>query len=368
MTLSPSDRSQTAMLPTESSSSMAALRFTAADYALLCRQLKTLIQAGMTIVEAVEALAVTTSRIEASELSQALGQQLRQGLSLSIALERLPNVPAVLVAAVRAGERTSNLVEALDDYLQFDVMVSQLKTKVISAAIYPLLVTALGLGISLFLLIVVMPNFSRMYTSLRSGATGATATVVELSRWINTYQQEVMLTTAVLVGVLVTWAWQQGSLARTLQLLEVIPWIKRKADDFRLAMMYQALALLLKGGFPMVNALSVASQSSLSPDLGDALNQAKAAIERGAPIAPALHDAGLCDGIGKRLMAAAERNGDFHRAAQAVSHIYSERFMVFIERLTRIVEPVLLLAVALLVGTIVVMMYLPVFEIATQLR
>ena len=67
-------------------------------------------------------------------------------------------------------------------------------------------------------------------------------------------------------------------------------------------------------------------------------------------------------------MAAAERNGDFYLAADTVSRLHGERFELFVERMTRIVEPVLLLAVALMVGTIVVMMYLPVFDMATRLR
>ncbi len=343
-------------------------RYSAQDFALLCRELKTLVQAGMTVVEAMDALASTSRGTGAAGLSQQLHRRLAEGLSLSAALESLQAAPSVLVAAIRSGERTSNLIEALDDYLQFDVMVSSLKSKVISASIYPLLVTALGIGISLFLLIVVMPNFSRMYTSLRGAPSGSTAYVIQISQWMNIYQTEMMLTVLSVSLLLGYWLWGAGSLQKLLAILERMPWVRNKADDFRLAMMYQALGLLLKGGYPMVAALGVAAQSSLSPQLQRALVSSRQKIEQGLPIAHSLFDAGLCDDIGKRLLAAAERNGEFYRAAQAVSHIYGERFAIFVERLTRIIEPALLLTVALLVGTIVVMMYLPVFEIATQLR
>jgi general secretion pathway protein F len=342
--------------------------FVTADYVLLSRQLKTLLQAGMTVVEAVETLASTRQGLEASRLSQALYAQLQLGLTFSAALESTQQAPAVLVAAVRAGERTSNLVEALDDYLRFDTMVSTLRSKVISASVYPALVTVLGLGISLFLLIVVMPNFSRMYTSLRGEAGGFTNGVIQLSRWLSIYQTEVILTVLIVGAFGLLKLTQRNAWADLMQGLERWPWVKSKANDFRLAMMYQALALLLKGGYPIVTALTVAAQSSLSRELNAGLEQAKERIARGSPIAPVLYEAGLCDDISKRLLAAAERNGDFYRAAEAVAHVHSERFTIFVERLTRIVEPVLLLAVALLVGTIVVMMYLPIFEIATQLR
>lgn len=353
-------RTQNPTIPTK--------RYSGQDFALLCRELKTLVQAGMTVVEALDALAVTTSRGGEASLSQQLHSRLAQGLSFSKALESLPESPSVLVAAIRSGERTSNLLEALDDYLEFDLMVSNLRSKVISASIYPLLVISLGIGISMFLLIVVMPNFSRMYSSLRGTPSGSTAFVIQTSQWMNVYQSEMILT--VLCGLVLfgLWFFGAGSLQRRLAMVELVPWVRKKADNFRLAMMYQALGLLLKGGYPMVGALGVAAQSSLSPQMQRALLNSSQKIEQGLPIARSLFEAGLCDEIGQRLLAAAERNGEFYRAAQAVSNIYAERFAIFVERLTRIIEPALLLAAALLVGTIVVMMYLPVFEIATQLR
>lgn len=120
--------------------------------------------------------------------------------------------------------------------------------------------------------------------------------------------------------------------------------------------------------YPMTEALAVASRSALDARLTAALGEAWARIEQGGAVAQSLADARLCDEVGRRLMAAAERNGDFHLAADVVSRMHGERFELFVERLTRIVEPVLLMAVALMVGSIVVMMYLPVFDMATRLR
>lgn len=101
--------------------------------------------------------------------------------------------------------------------------------------------------------------------------------------------------------------------------------------------------------------------------LQSALQDAKRRIERGESVSTAMAGHGLCDEVGRRLMAAAERNGDFYVVADALSLMHSQRFELFIERLTRVVEPVLLLGVALMVGAIVIMMYMPVFDMATQL-
>lgn len=339
------------------------------QFPVFCREVRTLIHAGMTVVEAVDTLSAR-ERLEGRNdgISAALLMRLEQGQSLSTSLSELPNTPAVLIAAVRAGERTSNLVEALDDYLRFNSLVEQLRTKVISASIYPALVTTLGLAISLFLLLVVMPNFAGMYENLRGASTGTTALTIEISQFIGK-NRSLVFTVMLIIAVALAYGIFSGHAKRLIvQASRSIPWIQRRIEDFQLAMMYQALALLLKGGYPMTDAMAVASQSALSLDLKSALAQALGQIERGGLVSQALAEARLCDEVGRRLMAAAERNGDFYLAADVVSRLHGERFELFVERTTRIVEPLLLLAVALMVGTIVVMMYLPVFDMATSLR
>lgn len=339
------------------------------QFSVFCREVRTLISAGMTVVEAVDTLS-TRERLEGRNegISAALLLRLQQGQSLSTSLSELPNTPPVLIAAVRAGERTSNLVEALDDYLRFNNLVEQLRTKVISASIYPALVSSLGLAISLFLLLVVMPNFAGMYENLRGTSTGSTALTIEISQFIGKHRAFVLTSMLAIAAALIYGVVSGHAKRLIVQASRSIPWIHRRIEDFQLAMMYQALALLLKGGYPMTDAMAVASQSALSLDLKNALAQALGQIERGGLVSQALSEARLCDEVGRRLMAAAERNGDFHLAADVVSRLHGERFELFVERTTRIVEPLLLLAVALMVGTIVVMMYLPVFDMATSLR
>ncbi len=338
-------------------------------FPLFCREIRTLILAGMTIVEAVETLSAKAKLEGASDdLSAGLLTGLQKGQSLSTAMAALPDAPVVLLAAVRAGERTSNLVEALDDYLKYDTLVAQLRGKLISAAIYPGMVTSLGGAISLFLLMVVMPNFAQMYDNLRGPVTGATTLVIGVSKFMSQHRAEALLVLFGATILVISWV-RSGGLKRALiRLSNSNAWLRSRLEDFELAMMYQALALLLKGGYPMTESMLVAARSALSPRLQGALNGARAEVERGGSVSQALAGAKLCDEVGRRLMAAAERNGDFYVAAEVVSRLHSARFELFVERLTRIVEPVLLLGVALMVGGIVIAMYLPVFNIAAQLH
>ena len=339
------------------------------SYPLFCRELRTLTQAGMSVVEAVDTLAARENLANNSNtLPQSLLAQLQQGKSLSGSLSELSQSPPVLIAAVRAGERTSNLSEALNDYLRFDALVEQLKRKVISASIYPALVSSLGFAISAFLLVVVMPNFARMYQNLRGGTTGTPAVIITISNFVNKYQFEVILGLIFATAWFFWWAISGRARQFGMNMINLVPYVRYKIDDFYLAMMYQTLALLLKGGYPMTEAISVAGQSALSIEIKASLIQSLHKIEQGALVSQSLSDAKLCDEVGRRLMAAAERNGAFHVAADVVSNMHRERFELFVERMTRIIEPVLLLLVALMVGTIVVMMYLPIFDMTTRVR
>jgi general secretion pathway protein F len=169
-------------------------------YALFCREVRTLVRAGMTVVEAVDTLSSRergTGRQQG--LPAALLTKLQQGQALSAAMESMNDAPTVLVAAVRAGERTSNLAEALDDYLRFDELVEGLRRKVISAAIYPALVTALGLGISVFLLLVVLPSFAQMYQNLRGNA-GAAGFMISFSTTVSKHKASTWCALALLTA------------------------------------------------------------------------------------------------------------------------------------------------------------------------
>ena len=192
--------------------------------------------------------------------------------------------------------------------------------------------------------------------------------MIALAQWVSAHQAATLSGVALVLLALAWWVWSGAARRHVLRLAMQVSWVRVRVEDFQLAMLYQALALMLKGGYPMTEALQVASRSALDARLTLALQQALQRIEQGGAVAQALADARLCDEVGRRLMAAAERNGDFHLAADVVSRLHRERFELFVERLTRIVEPVLLMAVALMVGGIVVMMYLPVFDMATRLR
>jgi general secretion pathway protein F len=334
------------------------------DIAWWCRELETLLRAGMTAVEAIETLAAGQHDVQRDRVHADLLRALREGASLSRAMRAAGVFPQVLVAGVTASERTSTLADALRDYLRYDDMLQRLRRQAVSAALYPAMVVGLGAAVSVFLLLYVIPRFTRMYDGLHGRLSPATEAVLWLSSLLRDLWPLALVLLAAGAAVCVA-AWRSGRLAAWAEsLLEAVGPLRRQWDHFRLAKLYQSLALLFRGGYTFDEALLVCREIRLGARIESGIALAREHIARGKPASAAMAAAGLTELTTQRLLAVGERTGSFEAVLQTIADRHAQVFSTFVERATRIVEPVLLLAVALVVGGLVVMMYMPIFDIA----
>ena len=337
------------------------------DVAWWCRELATLLRAGMSAVEAIETLQLQTTRA-GGEIQVRLLTSLHEGQSLSQAMQAAGGFPQVLVASVLASERTSRLADALDDFLRYDQQLKSLRRQLVSAAVYPAVVVAVGSLIALFLLAFVMPRFARMYGTFR----GELSPLTRLMLWSSgalTHSLPAVIVGLLLTLLLLRWAFANGR-GRQLgvRVLSAFPPTRRALQDFARAKLFQALMLTLRGGYPLVDALRVCERLGLASGMETALAGVREDIERGQPASAALSRAKLIDPVGQRLLVVGERSGQFEQVLQTLADRHAEAFATFIQRATRLVEPLLLLVVAVMVGGIVIMMYMPIFDIANGLH
>lgn len=345
-----------------------AIASAALDVAWWCRELRTLLTAGMTVVEAIETLNEQALGHARAQVNSALVARLREGRALSAAMQATAAFPAVLVAGVKASERTSSLIEALDDYLRYHEMLERLRKQVVSAAIYPAVVVGLGIAIALFLLLFVVPRFSQMYADLRGPMSFTTKTLVGLSHALNAHGAAVAALLAALIALAI-YGWRAGHAGRAFgRLVHRISPLQRQIDEFRLAKLYHSMALMFRGGYSLDDALEQCAELGLGDRMRDGVHGAKLALARGSRVSAAFSGAGLTDSVTQRLLAVGERTGNFDRVLQTIAERHAAKFTTFVERATRVVEPLLLLVVALVVGGIVVAMYMPVFDMASSIR
>lgn len=338
------------------------------DVAWWCRELRTLLKAGMTAVEAVETLHAQSIGTDREAVHAKLLRALGQGQALSRAMQSVGTFPDVLVASVAASERTSTLVTALDDYLRYDEMLQRLRRQATSAAIYPAVVIGLGALIAVFLLLYVVPKFSRMYGDSVAHLSGGTQAILWFSAFVREWMPAVLAALAGGVAAAVL-AWRSGWWAAlAARVTDEVGPLRRQIDQYRLAKLYQSLALMFRGGYTLDEAMQVCEGLRLGARIGSGLALARREISRGRAVSTALSAGGLTDTVGQRLLAVGERTGGFDAVLQTIADRHAQAFATFVERATRLVEPVLLLGVALMVGGIVVMMYMPIFDIANTIR
>lgn len=340
----------------------------ALDLSWWCREMVTLLRAGMTVVEAVETMQIQSAGSTQEELQARLLQGLQQGKALSAAMSDCQIFPRVLVASVIACERTGRLIEALDDFISYQDQLKALQKKSVSAAIYPAMVVTIGMAILLFLLMYVLPRFSKLFDSFQGEISGTTRLLLNISQFMAHQTPLFLFGVVVLCGVVVV-SWRRGGLlAALVRVVQWFPWTKAAVGDFNRAKLYQALGLTLKGGYPLSEAMAVCESLGLSQELTVMVKQARASIEQGHAASLAFSSAGIADPVALRLLHVGERGGQFVVVLQSLAERHAEKFTTFIQRLTTFVEPLLLLVVAMIVGGVVILMYMPIFDIASGIH
>lgn len=334
------------------------------DVAWWCRELETLLRAGMTVVEALETLSGGERDAARDSVHARMLESLHQGQSLSAAMRQVGVFPSVLVAGVTASERTSTLPDALQEYLRYDELMQGLKRQALSAALYPTIVVGLGALITVFLLVYVIPRFSRMYGDEWQGLSTATQMVLGLSHVLREYGgMMLMVLFATVVAAVVILRSDRGR-ALWARARAGVPGLRVVEGHFSRAKLFHSLALLMRGGYNLDEAIQVCQGLELGASSREALQLARGHIARGRAASQAFAAAGLTDATAERLLRVGERTGSFDNVLQVVAERHAQAFATFVQRATRLLEPVLLLVVAVVVGGIVVMMYMPIFDMA----
>jgi general secretion pathway protein F len=335
---------------------------------LFCIEVAALLRAGLSLPEALGSLAVRSSVSDAI-LHRQLHEHLTNGMRLSDALEQVSErFPPILVAAVRAGERTSKVADALEEFARFDEAVDTLRRRAINAAVYPAMVVGFGFLVALFLLGYVVPRFARIYETTAVTASAATRVLLMLGATIDQHRLAIGAG-AVAIAVALLWVLSREDLrARALRWLTAFglaAWIARR---YQLARITQALSMLLRGGYPLPDALRLARALALRNDLAAGMDRVLVDVNEGRVVSHAWVAHGLGGEFDRRLLAAGERTGELGTVFDALSQAYTRDVETAMERASRFIEPALLMVVAVLIGCIVVLMYMPIFDLSGALR
>lgn len=330
-------------------------------------ELLALMRAGLSLIESLETMLEREANAERQEMLSGLIKSIKQGKRFSSALsEQSQFFSTLYVGIIRASEETSDLSSALSRYIAHTERGTAIRTKIVNASIYPSVLLLVGAAVVLFLMMFVIPRFSQVYRD-----TGRDLPVVSqlLLSWGSFfYAHSKLVLFLIVTGLVFFWI----AMMRTggdfmLGFFKKLPTFRDKVHLLELSRLYMTLAMLLEGGIPLADALHTVSDA-LSDTKKQSLSKVNLAILEGRPLSSALFENELTTPISLRLLRVGERSGQLAQLLTEASKFHEQEVATWIDRFSKVFEPALMALIGLLVGTIVVFLYMPIFDLAATLN
>jgi general secretion pathway protein F len=335
---------------------------------LFSQELRVLVSAGLPLVEAIETLAAKERASDWRAILEGIVASLREGRPFSAALEQFPQAFSPLfVGTVRAAERTSELAASLARFIAYAQQLDAIRKRVVNASIYPLLLIGVGGLVSLFLLLYVVPRFAHIYEERGTSLPLFSRVLLAWGKAVDTHGI-VVLGVLVALAIALFYALRlPGARTAIGNALWRIPAVGERLKVYQLARFYRTVGMLLRGGMPLVPSLDMSAEL-LHPLLRERLVLARRAIAEGRKLSQAMDANALCTPVALRMLAVGEEGGNVGEMFEQIAAFHDEELARWVDWFTRLFEPILMALIGLVIGAIVVLMYMPIFELAGNLQ
>jgi type IV pilus assembly protein PilC len=336
-----------------------------ADLVVFTRQLATMIDAGLAIVQCLQALAEQTTNKVMRDVIKDVCVRVEGGDSLSEALIKHPKVfNRLYVCMVAAGERGGLLAEILARLATYLESTARLRKKVKSAMMYPTAVTIIAIGITIFLLVKVVPVFGDVYKGFGKKLPGPTLALLQLSNFVKGYLLYIL---PAVIGIVYGWlTYIKTASGREFwdRLRIRLPIFGVIAHKICLARFTRTLASLIRSGVPILEVLNIVSNTVGNVIMEKAIRTAANDIERGDSISSALGKHAVFPSMIIRMITAGEQTGKIESMLERISNFLDEEIETTLSGLTSLIEPLLIVFLGVTVGGIAICMFLPIFKMS----
>jgi len=334
------------------------------DFLVLNQQFNTLIKAGIPILKALDLLA---ERAAAPRLRPVLGEVrrlVREGTTLSEALDKQGVFPKVYTVSVLAGEKSGNLSGVLEYYIAYQRVSTGLKKKLISTLIYPVILVCASVGIVTYLVSSVIPKFAGLYTDLNITLPTATRILLTVTVTYRPYLLGAIALVALLaIGAFAYSRTDQGGL--TVERIKMrLPLIGDALTKFQFAQFCRTLSTLLTGGTPLVQAMETSGGAIRSRLISGAITQGAQLVKEGQSLHDGLASTGLVPDLALDMIEVGEASGALAPMLGSVAEFYEDEVNNQLTNLVALIEPAILVFMAILIAFILVALYLPMFSLS----
>ena len=336
-----------------------------ADLVVFTRQLATMIDAGLAMVQSLQALAEQTTNKVMRDVIKDICSRVEGGDSFSEALNRHPKVfNRLFVCMVGAGERGGLLAEILGRLATYLENSARLRKKVKSACMYPVAVTIIAIGITIFLLVKVVPVFGEVYSSFGSKLPAPTQMLISLSNFV---KANLLYLLAASVGLVYSWL----AYIKTKKGREFwdgtrikLPIFGQIAHKICLARFTRTLASLIRAGVPILEVMNIVSNTVGNVIMEKAIRTSAGDIEKGEGISASLAKHPVFPVMIIRMVTAGEQTGKLEQMLERISDFLDEEIETTLSGLTSLIEPLLIVFLGVTVGGIAICMFLPIFKLS----
>jgi type IV pilus assembly protein PilC len=335
------------------------------DLVVFTRQLATMIDAGLAMVQSLQALAEQTTNKVMRDVIKDVCTRVEGGDSFSEALVKHPKVFNKLYCCmVAAGERGGLLAEILARLATYLENTARLRKKVKSAMMYPTVVTVVAIGITIFLLVKVVPVFGDVYKGFGAKLPGPTQWLINFSNAVREYLLYIL---PAAVGIIYGWlAYIKTKTGREFwdRTRIKLPIFGQIAHKICLARFTRTLASLIRSGVPILEVLQIVSNTVGNVVMEKAIRVSATDIEKGESISSALSKHPIFPSMIIRMITAGEQTGKIEQMLERISNFLDEEIESTLSGLTSLIEPLLIVFLGVTVGGIAICMFLPIFKMS----
>lgn len=334
------------------------------DLLRFAQELLALLEGGLSLIESLSALGRKEVAADKRTLIERLITRIRAGQSFSQSLrDEAGRFPELFISLAGAAERTGDLPSALGRYIAYRQQMDSVRKRVVAATIYPTLLLAVGGAVILFLMGYVVPRFSLIYEDVGRDLPLMSRLLMHWGSLVRMHSFELLAVLATLIVIAAQMLRQESMRRRIIDFLAARDGLQQRIRTYELARFYRTLGMLQQGGIPIITALGMAA-GLLGEPMRTSLAKAVAAIRAGSSLSESFQLNGLAPPVAYDLLQVGQRTGDIGGKMVRIADFFDEDLARWLEWFSKLFEPLLMLAIGIFIAFIVVLLYLPVFELA----
>jgi len=338
------------------------------QFLIFNQQFLTLIKAGLPILQSLDLLIKRQKNQYLQSLLQNVRDRVKGGELLSDAFAAQGVFPKIYTTTLMAGEKSGNMEEVLTRYIAFQRMALTFKKKLAVSMVYPALLVTVVFAMLIFLVTYVVPQFAKLYQDMDAQLPAVTLIMLNVGTHAQRYAP--IAAVVVVVGALLLWQWKRTdrgaeTVDRGILRLPILGdvWLKYQVANFS-----RMLSTLLAGGMPLVPSLETAGASMSSRRILNGIKDASVHVREGQALAKSLEQQNMFPDLSVEMIEVGESTGALPAMLNSVAEFYEEDVQTALGAAMALIEPVILIIMAVFVGGILISLYLPIFTLGSSIH